>query len=90
MKSEINPMHTDNAIVIYPFMSSVRCGAKTRHGTACQSPAIRDRKRCRMHGGKNNGAPIGNSNALKHGVTTNEAKQLRKDVKKLLKNIQVR
>ena len=86
MKSKINAMQTDSS-VIYPFMGSVRCGAKTRQGTACQSPAVRSRKRCRMHGGTNKGAPADNSYALKNGFTTKEAKQLRKAVKELLKNI---
>src|SRR5207302_2378854 len=26
------------------------CGAKTRRGTPCQSPAVRGKRRCRMHG----------------------------------------
>ncbi|GAA0862690.1 hypothetical protein GCM10009115_10420 [Sphingopyxis soli] len=41
--------------------------ATTRKGTACQSPAIKGAKRCRMHGGKGSGAPEGNRNAWKHG-----------------------
>jgi hypothetical protein len=46
-----------------------RCGAKTRRGTPCQSPMVRDRKRCRMHGGAyGSGAPKGNRNAWKHGL----------------------
>lgn len=44
-----------------------RCGAKTRRGTSCQSPAVQGKKRCRMHGGTNPGAPKGNRNAWKHG-----------------------
>jgi len=28
-----------------------RCGARTRGGAPCQRPAIRGRKRCRLHGG---------------------------------------
>ena len=71
----------------YPFQNSVRCGAKTRQGTSCQSPAVRGRLRCRMHGGRNNGAPIGNSNALKNGLSTKEVKQLKKAVKLLLNEI---
>ena len=51
-----------------PMLSSPRCGAKTRSGTPCRSPAVRGKKRCRMHGGaKGSGAPIGNQNALRHG-----------------------
>lgn len=49
-----------------------RCLAKTRKGTACQAPAVRGAKRCRMHGGKGSGAPKGNRNAWKHGARSAE------------------
>jgi hypothetical protein len=75
----------------YPFLESPRCGARTRKGTACQSPAVRDKKRCRMHGGaKGSGAPLGSSNALKHGFTTLEIKLLKKNIKQLLKEYIIR
>jgi len=45
-----------------------RCGARTRGGSPCRSPAIHGRARCRMHGGKGSGAPRGNRNAWKHGL----------------------
>jgi len=46
-----------------PMMASRRCGAKTRLGAPCRSPAISGKSRCRMHGGaKGSGAPSGNSN----------------------------
>jgi len=32
-----------------------RCLAKTRKGTPCQNPAVKDKNRCRMHGGKSTG-----------------------------------
>lgn len=32
-----------------------RCGARTRRGTPCQCPAIRGRRRCRLHGGRSTG-----------------------------------
>ena len=32
-----------------------RCLAKTRQGTPCQNPAVTDRNRCRMHGGRSTG-----------------------------------
>lgn len=32
-----------------------RCGAKTRRGTACQSPANKRNGRCRLHGGASSG-----------------------------------
>lgn len=45
-----------------------RCGARTRSGTPCMSPAAHGKGRCRMHGGAlGSGAPIGNRNAWKHG-----------------------
>jgi len=57
-----------------PMMSSRRCGAKTRSGKPCMSPAVSGKARCRMHGGASgSGAPRGNQNALKHGRYTGEA-----------------
>jgi hypothetical protein len=52
--------------------SAPRCGAKTRKGSACEAPAIRGKKRCRMHGGKGSGAPV------KHGLYTRESLQSQK------------
>lgn len=61
-----------------PMLTSPRCGAKTRRGTNCQSPAVHGKKRCRMHGGaKGSGAAKGNQNALKHGTYTKAALQRR-------------
>ena len=60
-KLTINPMQPER------LASAPRCLARTRSGTECQSPAVKGRKRCRMHGGTNPGAPEGNSNARKHG-----------------------
>lgn len=58
--------------------NAARCGAKTRSGFPCKSPSVRDRQRCRMHGGTNQGAPKGNRNALVHGNRSAEAEaQLR-------------
>jgi hypothetical protein len=57
-----------------PMLSSLRCGAKSRSGKPCKSPAAHGKKRCRMHGGAlGSGAPRGNKNALKHGRYTREA-----------------
>ena len=38
-------------------LNAPRCGAKTRKGAPCKGPAVRGKKRCRMHGGKNPGRP---------------------------------
>ena len=53
-----------------------RCGAQTRSGSPCRSPAIHGRARCRMHGGKGSGAPRGNLNARKHGAFTGGMKDI--------------
>lgn len=52
--------------------AKVKCSAKTRRGTLCQTPPVTGRKRCRMHGGTNNGAPKGSQNAFKHGRYSRE------------------
>ena len=70
-----------------PMLSSRRCGAKTRCGRACRAPAVGGRKRCRMHGGASgSGAPPGNQNALKLGLYTYEAREMRRAVSRLLKS----
>ena len=50
-----------------------RCGATNRRGEPCQSPAIRGKTRCRLHGGRSTGPPAGNQNAWKHGLYTKKA-----------------
>jgi len=55
------------------MLESPRCGARTRVGGSCASPAVSGKKRCRMHGGAaGSGAPKGNRNAWKHGYFTKE------------------
>ena len=69
-----------------PMLSSARCGAKTRSGKPCMSPAVSGKRRCRMHGGApGSGAPRGNKNALKHGRFTREAIEQRRQVSTLLR-----
>lgn len=73
----------------YAFSTAPRCGAKTRKGTPCQSPAVRSKRRCRMHGGTRGiGAKKYNKNALKHGFYTRAAKEQRQEINKLIKNCQ--
>ncbi|MDX6807168.1 HGGxSTG domain-containing protein [Terrihabitans rhizophilus] len=64
---------------LWHMRQACRCGAKTRAGTPCQSPAVRGKIRCRMHGGaKGSGAPRGERNgAYRHGFHTAEAKHVR-------------
>jgi hypothetical protein len=55
-----------------PLRQAPRCGAKTRSGTPCRSPAVTGRRRCRMHGGaQGSGGPRGPRNGnYKHGRYT--------------------
>ncbi|WP_236728771.1 HGGxSTG domain-containing protein [Methylobacterium sp. WSM2598] len=62
-----------------PFRMAPRCCARTRRGTECQSPAVRGKRRCRIHGGAaRSGAPRGERNGrYVHGLRTAEMKELR-------------
>ena len=67
-----------------------RCGAKTRRGRKCQSPAMSN-GRCRMHGGASTGprTPAGLARSRranwKHGNYSAEAKASIREVRKLLR-----
>ena len=65
---------------------SPRCGARTRRGTPCRSPAMAN-GRCRMHGGKSSGAPRGNNNALKYGRYTATAIAERRELAALIRSM---
>jgi len=68
------------------MLASPRCGAKTRAGGLCRSPAVAGKKRCRMHGGApGSGAPKRNQNALKNGLFTQRAIEEREHVQVLLR-----
>jgi hypothetical protein len=68
-----------------PMLASPRCGAKTRSGHSCRSPALSGRKRCRMHGGaQGSGTPRANQNARKHGLFTRDAIAERRRIQALL------
>lgn len=68
-----------------PMQASPRCGAKVRAGGSCRSPAVRGKRRCRMHGGApKTGAPSGNRNARKHERFTRDAIGEREQIEALL------
>ena len=74
--------HVRNTV---PMLSSPRCGARTRSGRSCRSPAARGKKRCRMHGGApGSGAPFGNKNALKTDLYSRSALAERRQVRGLI------
>jgi hypothetical protein len=74
----INPMQSRS-----PMHLSRRCGARTRRGGRCLSPAMPN-GRCRLHGGKSPGAPRGNKNAFRHGRYTAEAIVRRREIAGLI------
>ena len=63
------------------FASATRCGARTRQGTPCACPAVRGKKRCRLHGGLSTGPRTAEGMARskqarwKHGLYSAEARQ---------------
>ena len=57
------PMHNN----LVHAWKAPRCLAQTRHKTPCRGPALRRKRRCRLHGGYSVGAPRGNQYAVKHG-----------------------
>jgi len=66
--------------------AAARCGAKTRAGSPCQCPAMRARKRCRIHGGLSTGAPRGDGNGrYTEGHWTSEAIEERRWLRSLVK-----
>ncbi|WP_435198952.1 HGGxSTG domain-containing protein [Qipengyuania sp. 902] len=67
------PKRTNNPMQPERLAIAPRCLAQTRKGTECQSPAVKGKRRCRMHGGTNPGAPKGNQNAWKHGARSRAA-----------------
>jgi hypothetical protein len=68
-----------------PMLASRRCGAKTRSGGPCRSPAVHGKKRCRIHGGaQGSGAPRANQNARKRGLFTRNAIAERRQIRALL------
>lgn len=68
-------------------VEQARCGARTPTGTPCQRPAIRGRKRCRLHGGLSPGAPRGQENGnFKTGNWTIEAIEERNWLRSLLRS----
>jgi hypothetical protein len=76
---------SNHAPNINPMLASRRCGAKTRAGGSCRAPAMRGKRRCRMHGGApGSGAPRGNRNARRHGLFTGKAIAARKQIGALL------
>ena len=64
------------------FLKAPRCGAKNRRGTPCQCPAMRNRRRCQLHGGKSTGPKTAAGRersrqaVWKHGAYSREVREL--------------
>jgi hypothetical protein len=71
-----------------------RCGAKTRAGGACKNPAINNRSRCALHGGKSSGpkTPEGGARVAavhwKHGrrsmARTAKVRQINAELRRII------
>ncbi len=68
--------------------TSPRCEARSkRSGQTCRCPAIQGKTKCRMHGGKGSGAPIGNQNAWKHGDASTAVLEERRMMRALFREL---
>ena len=70
-----------------PMHRSPRCGARTRSGMPCRSPAMTN-GRCRMHEGASPGASVGNTNVFKHGFFTVTAIAERREAAALIREME--
>lgn len=72
------------------FSKAARCEAKTRKGTLCKSPAMKN-GRCRMHGGMSTGPKTKEGREAskkanwKHGLYSSENKKIIKELSNLIK-----
>ena len=60
-----------------------RCGAKTRAGGACQNPTIKDRSRCKLHGGLSTGPRTPEGKARTIAAHTKHGRRSREHVEKV-------
>jgi hypothetical protein len=81
-KMGFNPMNKSRSNL--PMHQSPRCRARTRRGTECLCPAMKN-GRCRLHGGPNPGAPKGNKNRLTHGFYSADSIASRREAARLLR-----
>ena len=88
MKMTANPMQraTNEPLAL---REAPRCGARTRRGKPCPSPAVKGKRRCRMHGGApGSGAPKGERNGnYRHGFYTAKAIAERRALRALINKL---
>jgi hypothetical protein len=85
MKTQTDPMQSPSSQP-EALRAAPRCGARTRSGFPCRSPAVAGRRRCRMHGGSaGSGGPMGERNgAYRTGAFTKGAIAERRQLAALL------
>jgi hypothetical protein len=66
-----------------PSWPGRRCGAKTRAGGACQNPAIKNRSRCKLHGGRSTGPRTAEGKARVAATHTKHGRRSRAHVEKV-------
>ena len=85
-RNRLSPVETSAGNQI---SSAESCGSQVisvHKGTPCRAPAVKGKRRCRMHGGAiGSSAPKGNQNALKHGVFTKAAILERAEMREFIK-----
>ncbi len=89
-KARDNPVHRlpDWRITLPLAQACPRCGARTRSGSACRSPAMPN-GRCRMHGGKSTGPRTAEGlermrrAKTKHGLYSTETRELMRAIRVL-------
>ena len=89
-KAGDNPVHRlpDWRVTLPLAQACTRCGARTRIGAACQSPAMPN-GRCRMHGGKSTGPRTTEGlermrrAKTRHGIYTEEHRHLMRMIRGL-------
>lgn len=75
---------------VRPMHQSPRCGARTRSNTRCRAPAVKGKRRCRMHGGAyGSGGQRGNQNAYRHGAYAKDIQDLRRMALAMLRRLGV-
>src|SRR3954471_8604782 len=93
MKSEspYNPLRSSHwRIGLALAQACPRCGARTRRGTPCRGLAVRNRRRCRMHGGLSTGPRTAGglermrAAKITHGQRTAEMERTRKMARELI------
>ena len=66
-----------------PSWPGRRCGAKTRQGTACKNPAMKNRTRCKLHGGKSTGPRTPEGKARVAAAHTKHGRRSRAHIEKV-------